>query len=189
MTASCISLGSQILFLVLAPLNSPVSLLATQSRAVNACGPLSAPSFLPVYKLPPNKFHNCTLWNCSFVSGLKVPSQFKVCYSASLPSNKELNEIIYGKHSDHKLIFCCYISSWMPYVLLLLAQFPPVLIHSMKILIHTSKECSDSCVRKNTLWKTDRKNGTSLSEINELDTLFHQISPTITAHGYTESHH
>lgn len=39
------------------------------------------------------------------------------CYSASLPPDKELNETTYRKHSAHKRIFCCYISSWMPFIL------------------------------------------------------------------------
>ena len=38
----CFSLGSQILFLVLAPLKPPVPLLAMQSAAVNISGWLSA---------------------------------------------------------------------------------------------------------------------------------------------------
>ena len=75
----------------------------------------------------------------------------------------------------------------LTFSLLLLSQVPPVLIHFKKILINISKAGSDLCFRKDILRVTDRKNKTSLSEKNNLGTLFHQLSLGITARGYTES--
>lgn len=95
---------------------------------------------------------------------LNVPYQFEGYYSVSLPPKRESNEIIYGKHLAHKWIFCCSISSWKPYILLLLSQIPPILIHSRKILINISKAGRDLCFRNDTLWVTYRKNRISLSE-------------------------
>ena len=58
--------SSQILFLALDPLNTPVPLLAARSAAVIqpldfVCLILSA-----CRKVAHNKLHNCTLWSCPF---------------------------------------------------------------------------------------------------------------------------